>query len=508
VAGLDAVVAGLVAELREATSKLDAATAEIGRLNGIVTEQAAVIGELRDTNASLVDRVAALEKERGKDSNNSSLPPSRDGAGPRRNRAQKRAEQKAAGRNPGKQLGTPGKTSEPRTPDERVAHTPPSCSCCGHDLTRAPVVGVERRQVIDVPAVEAVVSEHVVEKRRCRCGTVTAGEFPPEATAPVVWGPGVRALAVYLMNRQHLPVERTAELLADLLGANVSTGWLCQIQQEARRRLGDFLNVVKMRLRDEPVIHADETGTRIGLEGAWVHTAASNLYTLLQVHPKRGREAMEQIGILPGYSGTIVHDGLTAYDHLDTAAHQQCGAHVIRTCRAVGEVAAYAQWTSDMIEILIAAAAAAEHAADNGLAEVPAAQAKKLRAAYRKTVRAAFASLPSGPPPKRRHTGGWTTYQRDAWNLTHRLDTEQADILRFLTDTRIPMTNNAGERSFRMWKTHDKVSGSFRSRNGADAFAAVRSYLQTAAAHDLHPLHALRQIFTPTGPWLPPPRPS
>ena len=238
VAGLDAVVAGLVAELR-------AATAEIGRLTELTAHLTEANERLVEVNAGLADRVARLESERDKNSNNSSLPPSRDGAGPRKNRAQKRSEQKAAGRSPGKQPGTPGKTAQPRTPDERrVAPLPPTCSCCGEDLTGAPVVGVERRQVIDVPAVEAVVTEHVAEKRRCPCGTVTVGVFPAEATAPVCWGPGVRALAVYLMNRQHLPVERTAELLCDLLGADVSTGWLISVQQQASGRLDGFLNVV------------------------------------------------------------------------------------------------------------------------------------------------------------------------------------------------------------------------------------------------------------------------
>jgi transposase len=496
VAGLDAVVAGLVSELREARSQIDV-------LTELVTRQVQTIDALTETNTELIDRVARLEAERGKNSNNSSLPPSRDGTGPRKSRSQKRADQRVAGRNRGKQPGAPGKTAQPRTPDERVAHTAPACSCCGHDLSRAPVVGTERRQVIDVPAVEAVVVEHVVEKRRCRCGTVTAGEFPPEATAPVAWGPGVRALAVYLMNRQHLPVERTAELLADLLGAEVSTGWLCQVQLQAADRLDGFLNVVKMRLRSEPVLHADETGTRIGVEGHWVHTVVGGLCTLLAVHPKRGADAMRDLGVLGDYAGVVVHDGLAAYDTFTTFTHAQCGAHVIRTLRAVGETAVFAGWTSDMIGLLITAADTAEQAAVGGHDQVDTKDVARIRRAYRRIVKTAYATLPAGPPPKRRHSGGWTTYQRDAWNIARRLDDEEADILRFLTDTRIPLTNNAAEASFRMWKVHDKVSGSFRARAGADAFAAVRSYLQTARAHGQQPIAVLRQLFTPAGAWLP-----
>jgi transposase len=163
----------------------------------------------------------------------------------------------------GKQPGAAGKTLERRRPDRRIGHEPPACSCCGADLSDALVVGTEIRQVIDLPQVKPTVTDHVVYRCRCACGTETAGDMPPEARAPVCWGAEVRAFALYLLNRQHLPVERTAELLADVLGAPVSTGWLCNLQAETAGKLAPFITEMKRRLATEPVICADKTGTRV-----------------------------------------------------------------------------------------------------------------------------------------------------------------------------------------------------------------------------------------------------
>lgn len=184
---------------------------------------------------------------------------------------------------------------------------------------------------------------------------------------------------------------------------------------------------------------------------------ASAWVTLLVCHGRRGREAIAEIDVLPGYRGVIVHDGLATYDDLGAADHAQCGAH--NTARRLGN-------------------------------------------RYRYALKVGFATLLAGPPPRRRHTGPWEPHQRDAWNLAVRLD-DQADVLRFLTDTRIPFTNNDAERPLRPPKLHNKISGSFRSPAHAKAFAAVRSYLGTADKHGKNLYQALVELFT-IGPWLPP----
>jgi transposase len=462
---------------------------------------------LRTENAALADLVVRLKDELSRDSENSSRPPSSDPQKTRQSRAERRAAARAArkrsGRPQGKQPGAPGASLERRDPDEVVPHPPVCCEACGADLAGAEVTGEVRRQVIDVPEIRVRVVDHVAERRRCACGHETVGVFPPEARAPVCWGPEVRAFALYLMDRQHLPLERTAELLADLLDAPVSTGWLCAVQAEAAGKLAGFITTVKEQLAQAPVIHADETGTHVGLVKHWVHTLSTNLLTLLVVHPKRGIEALEDIGVLGDYRGTIVHDGWAPYDVFSDATHAQCGVHFIRHLKAVGRTAEFASWCTQMIEVLVAVKAGSQSAAEKGRPKVRPAKAKALRDHYHSVLDEAFALLPEGPKPRRRGEGGWSEAQRKAWNLVTRMRTQADQILRTLDDTRVPFDNNAAERSLRMVKLHDKVSGLFRSSAGAEAFATIRSYIQTAALNGINRLDALRLIFT-TGPWMPP----
>jgi transposase len=246
-----------------------------------------VIDQLQQANARLVAanaalqaRVAELERRLGKDSSNSSRPPSSDGLGkpPVATR-----ERRGGGRAPGKQPGAPGAhLAQIAEPDEVVVHAPQRCGGCGGDLTLAPVTGVEARQVFDLPQVRLRTVEHRAERRRCGCGQVTAGVFPAAARAAACYGPGVRALASYLLVGQHLPVERAAEVLAHALGVGVSTGTLAGLVAEAAGGLGGFAERVREQLCAAPVAHFDETvrreapGDRVGVKGLhrWAVAAA------------------------------------------------------------------------------------------------------------------------------------------------------------------------------------------------------------------------------------------
>jgi transposase len=473
--------------------------AMVADLEGALAERdVALLGELE----SLRDEIARLRAEIGRNSENSSKPPSQDPVAPRQSRAERRRAARESVRRQGKQPGAPGANLARRLAAAVVTHAPASCSSCGADLSAADVVGEVVRQVLDVPTVSVTATDHVAERRRCHCGHETVGVFPPAARAPVCWGPEVRALAVYLMDRQHLPLERTAELLAELLDAPVSTGWLYSVQAEAAGRLAEFVDVVKAGLVASSVLHADETGTRVGTVKHWVHTLTSNLLTLLVVHPRRGRQAMDEIGVLGAFAGTLVHDGLAAYDGFEDLFHAQCGAHLVRHLANVGRTDRYAPWCAEMTGLLLSAADAAEAAAAAGRARVHSRTAAAIRLRYHEILARAFALLPAGPPPRRRHRGGWSICQREAWNLASRLRDDADDVLRLLDNTAVPLTNNAAERSLRMVKLHDKISGTFRSEDGARAFVTVRSYLQTAALNGKNRLDVLRELFT-TGPWLP-----
>ena len=451
------------------------------------------------------DRIGRLESELGRNSENSSKPPSSDPIAARQSRAERRAlarAERSSGRPQGKQPGAPGAHLARRVASTTVTHTPTTCGSCGEHLDDAEVVDEIIRQVLDIPNIVLLVTDHVAERRRCHCGHETTGIFPAEARAPVCWGPGVRAFAVYLMDRQHIPLERTAELLSEILGADVSTGWLCQVQQEAAGRLEPFVDSIIEQLRASPVVHADETGTSVKIHKRWVHTVATEMLTLLGVHEKRGLEAFGAMGVLPGFGGVVVHDGWGPYDALDDILHAQCHVHLVRHLRSVGETPEFSIWTAQMRRVLADAKSASETAADAGRKKVPRKEANDIVRRYHDALDVAFALLPKGPPPRRRHIGGWSIEQRAAWNLATRMRTQALPVLRLLHDTRVAADNNVAERALRMVKVHDKVSGSFRSDDGARAFVTIRSYLQTAALQGENRLAVLRQLFT-VGPWLP-----
>ncbi len=460
-------------------------------------EAAERIAELEAENAvqyelivRLEARIVELERLLGKHSGNSSLPPSLDDQAARKARPKPAKRQKGQ-RRQGKQPGAPGAHLEQvEVPDRVIDHAPTVCRGCGGGLGGAEVIGVEARQVFDLPDRRAEVSEHRAEKRRCSCGCSTTAEFPPEATAPACWGPKARAVAVYLLVRHHLPVARVAEILSDLLGAPVSTGWLAGLTGEAESGLEPFMADIKDRLADEPVAHADETGCRVAGSKQWFHVLSTALITLLAVHAKRGNKATDAMGVLGRYSGVLVHDRWAPYWTYPQIRHAICNAHILRDLAAVGEARRYKTWADAMAGVLIDAKRRCDRAREQGRVLLPRGQQRLVRGRYDALLADFF---DAHPKPAR----GWPkgSYDRDAHNLAVALRDHRHEVLRFVADLAVPFDNNQGERDLRMAKLQQKVSGSFRTEHGAQRFATVRSYIETGRKHDLNPLDLLAQLF-------------
>jgi len=475
----------------------------------LIEAQSAQLAEMESLRA----RVEELEARSGRDSGNSSLPPSRDGRDRRVRRAEEREQRKQArrdgagetGRSPGKQPGTPGATLRRRDPDVTITHTPSSCGRCSADLALAPVIGAACRQVVDIPEPRLIVTDHVAEKRRCRCGHVTTGVFPPEATGPTCWGPRVKAVAVYLLIRQHIPLERAHEAMDALFAAPVSEGTLSAWTLDAAERLAPFMTELKALLNTAPVVCADETPIRCGTDKSYVHTVSTDTLTLLVHHASRGIEAIIAAGVLPDYRGIIMHDGLNVYDaqELADAGHAQCHAHLDRHLIDAGVWAKHKPWCDRMRAVLHDAQTASREARHAGLATVPVKIAAPIRARYQAVITEAFEILPDTPPPPKKQAWKWGGQRdRDAWNLATRFRVEQDQILRLLDNTAVPATNNDAERSLRMCKIHDKIAGLFRSVTHAQAFCTIRSYIQTGHKHDQPTLAMLHRLYTATA-WLP-----
>jgi transposase len=473
-----------------------------------------VIDQLRQANASLVAvnaeqarliatlqaRVAELERRLGKDSSNSSRPPSQDGLGkPPAPRQQRRG----GGRAPGKQPGAPGAhLAQVPDPDQVVVHRPERCDGCGGDLTLAPVTGVEARQVVDLPQVRLWVCEHRAERRACGCGHLTAGVFPEQARAGACYGPGVRGLAGYLMVAHHLPVERAARVLGDVLGAGVSVGMLAGLAAEGAGRLGGFIERVREQLTRAEVAHFDETGARVAGRLHWVHSASTPLLSWFTVHAKRGVEAMDAAGVLPGFHGVAVHDGWSPYWRYQGATHALCAAHLLRELEAAAELPGQG-WAAELGEWFTIACAQAALARDAGADRLQATVLAGLTDRYDRILATGRAANPPPPrPPGRRRR----RRRSPAVCLLERLQVHRDEVLRFLADLRVPPTNNLAERDIRMVKLQQKISGCWRTLDGAQAFLTVRSYVATARKHGVNPLAALRRLFE-GHPWMPAPAP-
>lgn len=471
-----------------------------GQLASVMAAWTAEREELLERVRQLEGKVADLEKRLGRNSSNSSKPPSSDPGAAKSTRPENanRAARRAMGRGQGKQPGTPGTTlSQVCDPDEVLTHQPDRCRACEGSLDDAEVVGATVRQVFDVPDPVVVVVEHRAQRRRCSCGCETTAEFPPEATAPACYGPSIKAHALYLMCAQHLPRERCAQTLADLFGVNVSTGTLDNWIREAAAALDPFVAVVAAQLRAAPVVHADETSVRSEKKSLWVHVCCTAWLTLLWVG--RRDKATIEAGPLATHSGTIVHDRLAAYFNYGTA-HVLCNAHILRSLNELLANHRHRPWAQSFIELIVDTKNRADNARTAGKTKLSAYQQRRIRKRWDELCDQATDATPA--PPKGIYLYGTN---KDARNLAIALAAHRDLFLAYTRDLTLPFDNNAAERDLRMIKLQAKISGEFRSPTGAARFATIRSYISTnrKQAQNIH--QHLKDLFTPTGAWLPTP---
>jgi transposase len=450
---------------------------------------------------ALAERVEWLSRRLGKDSSNSSRPPGSDG--PYRGLREK-PRREPSGRRPGKQPGAPSSTlGQVASPDERAECAPPECRGCGADLSAAPVVGEQRRQVFEArPAPPPLVTEFVVQARQCPCcGEVTEGAAPGGVTGRAQYGPRVHALAALLTSWHHVPVGRAARMLGQLAGVRASAGFTAGARGRAAALLAPFMDRARELLAGSPVLHADETPARAAGKVRYLHVASTGFLTAMHASD-RTNAGIDAGRILPGYTGVLVRDGYSGYLHLAGAVHAWCGAHLLRDLKGISDRAARTwdngpqrqQWTAAMAAVLhdaLQSTRAARAREDGQLSDL---EQARIRAAYR-------AALAGGIEANRGRKGMLAT---DALSLAMRFGRHEDMILRFITDLAIPFTNNQAERDLRPAKVQQHASGGhWRTLLGLADFAIVRSYLSTAAKWGIDPLDALTRLFT-TGPWLPP----
>ena len=448
----------------------------------------AELAQLREENARLRARVQELEARLAKDSHNSSKPPSSD---PPFRKPSPKSLRKPSGRKPGGQKGRNGVTlRQVENPDRQEIHYPSGDCPCGRTLDEAKVTILpERRQSVEI-RIERWVVEHGVAECTCACGRHHRGAFPAWVRGPIQYGPSVQGLAVYLTQYQLLPYARTAELFEDLAGIALSAATVQAATEAAAAHVAPPVQAIRAALVESPVAHADESGMRVGGKRHWLHVRSTALLTAYWIHPKRGREALEAIGLLRRFLGILVHDHWSAYA-VYGCLHAMCNAHHLRELIGLGETTGES-WPERLIQLLLAGKTEADQARVAGLTALPQPRLAHYREAYERIL----ADGEALHPPNTQPTGKrGRIKQTPAHNLLRRLREHRDDTLRYLSDLRVPFDNNQAERDVRMPKCKQKISGGFRSTDGADAFAIVRSYLSTLRKQSADLYRALTLAF-------------
>lgn len=354
--------------------------------------------------------------------------------------------------------------------------------------------GYESRQVFDIR-----ICRHVTEYRAQvlinSSGKKFVAEFPGKLNRPAQYGPSVKANAVYMSMYQLIPYERVKTHFAEMFDLPLSAGSLFNFNLDAFNRLAPFIDLAKLQLsQHEKVVHADETSINVDGKRFWLHGASNEHWTLIAAHAKRGKEAMDDIGVLPNFSGYLIHDHWKPYYKYDGCQHGLCNAHHKRELIRAHEQDGQA-WAKKMEDLLDQINIATKDA--GGL--LPIAESKKWRQKYRRLLRKADAECP--PPTRDLNVPKKGRLARSkSRNLLERLRNYEEDVLRFMDVDVVPYTNNQGERDIRMTKVQQKVSGCFRSMQGAEIFCAVRSYLSTCRKHQVGVGEALECLFAGTWP--------
>lgn len=455
-------------------------------------DQESLIGVILILQQQLTEQqelIQQLQDQLAKDSHNSGKPPSSDGLKKGRRRSLRRAGQRPRGG----QRGHKGRTlMQVAEPDHVIVHQLADCPHCQTKLEAETVERHEKRQVFDIPPARIEVTEHQAEVKQCPgCGACVKGAFPANVSQPTQYGLRLKAFACYLYGQQFIPFARIRELLTALYGDAPSEPAILAATRQLARHTQGSLSQIRQQLIAAPVVHFDESGMRVAERLRWLHVASTEKLTHYHVHDKRGHVGMRAGGILPHYKGVAVHDYWRSYLKFSDCQHSFCNVHHLRDLCFIVE--RYDQaWAAKMKRLLCdikeeVASTPAQHTA------LPRDRLAHYEAAYDALIAQGFAANPSPPKTKPRPIG--RPKQSPAKNLLDRLHKHKPGVLAFMYDFRIPFDNNLVERDVRMIKVQQKVSGCFRTEDGAHIFCAIRSYISTARKHGLNAIDAIHNAF-------------
>ncbi len=461
---------------------LDAVVSLVERLFSIIETQQIDIEGLKTQVKELQERLAT-------NSSNSNKPPSSDGFNKQTRSLRKKSQKKRGGqfKHQGSRLGLSD------NPDASFFHHPQSCVACGASLEHSPAGVVdERRQVFDLPPLKLEVTEHRVCRKTCPCcGAESVREFPPAVPQGASYGERIKGFLLYLHKAQLLPCERSCQVVKDLFAHPISQGTLQTITRECSAELAEVGEIIRAGIITAEVANFDETGIYVAGKRDWLHTASTDRLTSYECDPQRGREAIERIGILPKFKGVACHDAYSSY--LSYAClHSLCNAHHLRELKFLEEVQ-QREWSREMKELLLKIKERVAQARHSGGERLCQATQTKFVKAYKAILQQGFEREQLEPVLATGKRG--RKKQSKAKNLLDRLEKYQAETLRFMGDFSVPFDNNLAERDLRMMKVQQKISGCFRTTEGAKDFCRIRSYISTMRKQGHNLLEALRSVF-------------
>jgi transposase len=430
-------------------------------------------------------QIQELRDQLAKDSHNSGKPPSSDGLKKLKTRSLRRKGEHPYGGQPGHKGDTLKQVAEP---DHIETHPVTACPHCETDLGDIEPHDHERRQIFDVPPVHLEVTEHQAEIKHCPgCGQVVKGEFPEHVTQPTQYGPRVKAQASYLNNYHFIPLARTEELLSDFYGQAPSEAVIIATNRQLVEQTTASLESIQEQIIDAEVANFDESGLRVAGKLHWLHVASTETLTHYHVDRKRGQVGMQSGGILPKFRGNAVHDHWKSYLKFEQCQHSFCNAHHLRELQFITEQ--YQQSWAEELAHLLRKILAEVDATPAPMMSLPSDRLAHYEAQYDQLIAKGLAANP--PPDVSPLKKRGRPKQSAPKNLLDRLLTHKSGVLAFMYDFRIPFDNNLAERDVRMVKVKQKVSGTFRTQQGADTFCSIRSYISSARKQQHNAIDAM-----------------
>lgn len=449
----------------------------IAGLKALNEAQATMIITLNQQVSILQTELAVLKNK--KNSNNSHTPPSKDENRVKKNQSLRKPTDLKIGGQPGHE----GKTLECRSVvDEVVKHSPNFCNGCGNDLTATAGIFVASRQVLDIPPIVLQCTEHQVYKKMCSCGHTMQGTFPAYANAAIQYGPNTEALVGYMHTRQYLPYQRMKEFLQDVMKLPVSTGGINNILQRLAGKATPVYEQIKQRIQQATVVGADETSVNINGKLNWIWAWQNDALTYLVASDNRGFKTIEATFTDGLPNAVLNHDRYAAHFKMDAGHHQICTAHLLRDFNYLDELYhVKSSWAKDFKQLLSEAIVLK----------------KQLSVAdyYQ-------------PLPHRDKLFNRLNYLlhyiinadcKKAISLQKKLLSQQDCILYFLLHPNVPPDNNGSERAIRNVKVKQKISGQYKSMDGANIFAILRSVIDTAIKSGQNALNAFYTIAAFSG---------